>query len=73
MIEFNLTTPGQVELTVLNILGQRASQMEMGVLPAGTHRILWDANKAGSLASGTYILRLRTANALISKKMLYFK
>jgi hypothetical protein len=73
-IIFEVPIPSDVELTVFNLLGQHVKTIYKGwaISVAASQ---WDGtNTQGhSVASGVYIVRLKTPNAVISKKMLYIK
>ena len=59
-----------MKIIVYNILGERVSLVHDGPLPAGEHKISWDATE---VASGIYIYRLKGDNIDISHKMLLLK
>ncbi len=56
VIEYALPEPGDVELTIYNILGRRVATLVNDQKQAGRHQVTFDA---GHLASGVYIYRLR--------------
>ncbi len=64
----SLTTgaTGNVNMVLLNVLGQTAKVIERAVLPAGEHDYTLDAS---GLASGTYYLRLEADGQVITKKL----
>jgi serine protease AprX len=73
-IIFEVPAPTDAELTVFNLLGQHVKTIYHGwVVSIAASQ--WDGtNSQGQyVASGVYIVRLKTANAVISKKMLYLK
>ena len=74
-IDFSLPVGGDVELTVLNVLGQRVITLAGGRFPAGNHTVRWDGNDAGgrSVASGIYLYRLKTEERSFTRKMLLLK
>jgi hypothetical protein len=74
-IKFTLPQPGEVKLSVYNILGQQVKLLTSGQLPAGTHKVNWDSrNKDGqSVASGIYFYRLQTQDGVVAKKMVLLK
>ncbi|MFA6111468.1 MAG: LamG-like jellyroll fold domain-containing protein [Candidatus Latescibacterota bacterium] len=64
VVPFRLPAAVAVQLEVYDALGQRVRVLVDGeVLPAGEHRVLWDGRDTGgrTLASGVYLVRLRTA------------
>ncbi|MBI5037728.1 MAG: VCBS repeat-containing protein [Candidatus Kerfeldbacteria bacterium] len=69
-ISYSLPNASHVTLEVFNILGQRVAKLVDGDLPAGDHTIVWEADKQ---ASGIYFYRLRTEDAVETKKMLLLK
>ena len=75
MIKFDLPTPGDVRLTVYNILGQKVIDLENSHLPAGTHYIHWDARNASGnrISSGVYFYRIDAENYESVKKSLLLK
>jgi len=74
-IRFDLATPGDVRLTVYNILGQKVIDLEDNALPAGTHCIHWDARNASGnrISSGVYFYRIEAENYESVKKLLLIK
>ena len=70
-IRFGLPSQSRVDLRVYNILGQEVAVLLNGEeKPAGTYNINFNAS---SLASGTYIYRLRAGDKVVSKKMILLK
>ena len=67
-----LPQESQVNLTVVNSLGQTTAQIYGGLLPAGAHRFSWDGRTpAGeSAASGIYFLRMAVAEKIFQQKLL---
>jgi hypothetical protein len=62
VIPFTLGAPGGTTLLeVYNTLGQMVRQMELGVLSAGVHRVVWDGldQQGQALSSGVYLYRLQ--------------
>jgi hypothetical protein len=59
-IEFRLSSPSSVNLTVFDILGKQVAVLESGFRPAGAHRAVWNGtDRAGRRApSGVYFYRL---------------
>lgn len=56
-IPFFLPQSGDVGVKVYNLLGQEVWGRQMGAMPSGWHRTVWDADGSGA-SSGVYILRL---------------
>ncbi|MFH1011221.1 MAG: T9SS type A sorting domain-containing protein [bacterium] len=69
-IQFDVPKTAKVELKVYNILGQEVATLTNEVLPAGTHRVLWNAT---SLPSGIYIYHLKVGNFVDAKKMVFVR
>jgi hypothetical protein len=69
-ISFGLDKTTSVRIQVLDMLGRTVATLHDGVQPAGTHSIPWDCP---SCASGTYLLRMRAADRILTKKMLLVK
>jgi endoglucanase len=57
-IEFELTKPGPVAISVYTVLGQKVGTISYENLTEGTHRVVWqDGHEAGA---GFYIVEVRT-------------
>ena len=76
-IEFNLSRPQELQLTVYNVLGESVAVLAKGTYPAGVHRVIFDTNHntvgAGSprqLPSGVYVYRLEAGECGMSRKMI---
>jgi len=76
-IRYALPSSGRVMLTVYNILGQEVASLVDGEMPAGYHRVRWDA---GEMSSGVYIYRIQFRrsgstddNFIDSKKLVLMK
>jgi hypothetical protein len=69
-IVYALPETGNVRLDVFNILGQRVATLINERVAAGTHHVQFDASR---LSSGMYIYRLRTPQAVITKRMTLIK
>lgn len=61
-----------ITLEVINSRGQTTTTLYYGSLPAGVHRFLWDGTTTlGEIAaSGVYLLRLKTPETTLVRKML---
>ncbi|MCB1046045.1 MAG: T9SS type A sorting domain-containing protein [Calditrichaeota bacterium] len=70
LIAFELPRPGIVRLDVHDLLGRRVLRVIQEPLSAGEHRVPIDC---AELASGVYILRLRTPDAELARRMLVLK
>lgn len=69
-IEFALPTAGEVQLVVYNVLGQEIATLVQGTLPAGTHRVTFDAS---GRPSGVYFYRLSHEAGVETRKMTLIK
>jgi len=71
IISFGLPKESFVDLRVYNVLGQEVAVLINNQLrQAGNLQVKFDAN---SLASGTYIYRLKADNQIVTKKMILMK
>ena len=59
----SLPRESPVHIEVFNIAGQRVRTLVRDVLPAGTHRIIWDGRRANGqlVGTGVYILRANSS------------
>jgi hypothetical protein len=70
-VQFDLPKASNVKLEVFNVLGQRVTTLVNGEVPAGYHKIPWNA---GDQASGLYFYRLTAdGNVIDTKKMMLLK
>lgn len=69
-IEFTMTTPGNVDLTIYDITGAEVETFKRSGLEAGRHSIIWDAKDA---ASGVYFAKMRAGSKSKSVKMVLIK
>lgn len=69
-IRFDLGESNDVQIEVFNVMGQRVATLFSGYQSAGSHSVAFDAT---SLASGVYMYRLTTPNAVITKSMMLVK
>jgi flagellar hook capping protein FlgD len=60
-IEWGLSTPANVDLSVFDVQGRWMRRLASGNVPAGRRRVTWDGlDEAGHRApSGLYVIRLR--------------
>jgi len=74
-IAFNLPDNEQVRLAVYNLKGQLVKVLADEILPAGNNSLIWDGrNKNGrKVSSGIYLLRLKSNNLLVTKKIMMIK
>ncbi len=69
-IQFNLPVATDVSLKVYDITGRLIQTLADGQYPAGTHQVTFDAS---AFASGVYLYRLESPNAVHTRKMLLIK
>lgn len=69
-IEFSIPKAGEVRLTVFNQLGQEMVTLVNGSLPAGSHRVQWNAT---SYPSGVYYYRVKGGGFVETRKMMLVK
>jgi len=75
-IEIKLATDAQVQVEVLNQLGQRVRFLQTEkLLNSGIHRLTWNGrnDSNGIITPGVYHLRLNIDGAIIHKKIVYSK
>jgi hypothetical protein len=70
VISFFVKSTGRVKLDIFNMLGQKLSTLIDSDLPAGPHRINWNA---AALPSGIYFARLEYANGDYTHRMALIK
>jgi hypothetical protein len=70
VIQYNVPEPGQVQITVHDILGREVMELYNGGTSPGLHEVRFEA---GSLASGLYFYRMQSPGGIQSKKMLLVK
>ncbi len=70
-IEYDLSRPSRVNLSIYNIAGQHLVTLVAGEQEPGHYRFHWDGkNATGQFAStGVYFIQLSTAQGIIAKKM----
>ncbi len=74
-ISYSLNEPSNVQLDVLNILGERVAILTDMPQTAGCYRVEWNGtNQRGhEVATGVYFYRLRTDGRQVVRKMLFLK
>ncbi|MCK5148324.1 Ig-like domain-containing protein [bacterium] len=72
MIRFELPRPGQVKLSIYNMLGQPVCVLIEEDMPAGFHSIEWDGNDTNGIgtATGLYLYRLEYDNKVQVRRMI---
>lgn len=69
-INFNLSSPSNIELIIFDALGRKITALAKGHYAAGEYSVNFDGSK---LASGVYLYALRVDNAITARKMLLLK
>lgn len=74
-IRYNISSGGNYELSVFDILGRRVRTLVEGYLPAGENVIVWDGtnNARESVASGIYFVNLHGETIEASAKVFLMK
>jgi hypothetical protein len=75
VISLSLDKPGDVTLSVYDVLGRTVSTLYQGYLPTGQHEFRWngtDGNGQG-VASGIYFYRLSSDQVSLTRKMVLMK
>lgn len=74
-IRFSLPVRSEIELTIHNLLGQNIRTLAKRSLSAGEHQLFWDGtdNNGEQVASGMYFYKLKSADRILSRKMLLLK
>ena len=70
IVSFRIPRTQEVRIEVQNLLGQRVSILQEGVLPAGEHKALWTP---GSMSAGVYLIVLQSENQRVVRKVVYVK
>jgi hypothetical protein len=69
-VHFNTLKDGEVSVEVYDLLGRKIETVFEGFRPAGSHRLVWDAE---SLASGVYFLRLSAGEEVRTRRVTLLK
>ena len=69
-ISFALPRQSHVRLSLIDILGREIAILVDKALPSGQHKTVFDAK---GLASGTYFIRIKAADFIDTKRMLFLK
>ncbi|MCB5270867.1 MAG: right-handed parallel beta-helix repeat-containing protein [Candidatus Cloacimonetes bacterium] len=74
-IQFGLKEAQNVKITIYNTRGQIVKKLVNGMMPAGTHKIVWDGrdNSNRSTASGMYFYRMETPDYTKTNKAILMK
>ena len=69
-IQYSLLRSGGVSLIFYSLLGEEVANLISGNMPAGNHRVNWDAL---NVATGIYFYRLQAGDFLETRKMVLLK
>ena len=74
-IQYAVTSPGQVRITVYNSLGQEVRALLDVYKSAGEYTMTWDGkdDNGASLASGTYFYQMQVGDFVSAKKAIMLK
>lgn len=74
-VSFSLSGPASVELDIYNLKGQRVRRLEARNFPAGNHSTLFDGkdDTGSDLSTGIYLLRMRYAGRILTRKLSLIK
>jgi len=74
-IEFSLTKPGQTELSIYNLKGQKVKTLVLGDTAKGTHKVVWNGldDNNQTVGSGIYFVRMKAGNYIETKKITLVK
>jgi hypothetical protein len=74
-INYQVPVPTELEITVLNVLGQQTRKLFSGRVYAGQHTVTWDGkdDRGQTVASGVYLYRIQTEHFTNAKKMVLLK
>ncbi len=75
LISFELVNPGDIELSVFNLVGQKVTTLLSGNYQSGTYNVIWNgrAQNGEPVSSGVYYYRLRSGNDTQTMKMTLLK
>ncbi len=68
-IEYELERAQDVELSVMNVLGQQVAQLESGRREAGVHSVAWTPGGG----TGIYFVRLAGESGVVTEKVMYLR
>ena len=74
-ISYRLAQQGEITIHIYNILGQRVRILVDAIQPAGAYRVQWKGvdDRGLAVSSGVYIYRMKAAEFVKVKKMLFLK
>lgn len=69
-IEFSLPRPENVHMRVLSILGEQIEELAQGFMQAGTHKVIWNAEK---YSNGLYFIQFEAGSYREVRKAVLMK
>lgn len=74
-VAFDMAAPGDVKISVYNVLGQNVIDLVDGYRDAGSYDVIWDGkdNSGTQVATGVYFYRINTEQFSETRKMLLLK
>jgi hypothetical protein len=74
-IDFSIPMPGDISISVYNIMGQLVKTIQAGAVDAGFYRIRWDGtNTDGSqVGSGLYLVLFKYNDSVVTKKVILLR
>lgn len=74
-IKYNLSEAADVELVIINVLGEQVRTLVSSAQAAGEHSVVWDGrNQSGSqVSSGIYFYKMTADGATETRKMVMMK
>ena len=74
-IWFAVGEPGEVELAVYNLGGQRVVTLSAGTRAAGNYTVTWDGNddRGSAVSTGVYVCRLVVGGQSLTRKLVLLK
>ena len=75
VLSYFLLEPGPARLEVFSLTGQRVAVLHQAPQQAGYHRLHWDGRDAAGhpVASGAYLYRLVTDDAVLARKLILLR
>jgi FG-GAP-like repeat len=74
-IRYDINSPGQISLTIFDILGRKVKTLVDDIKQAGSYKLQWEGRSDAGIPSpsGIYILQIKSNSAQISRRMLLLK
>lgn len=74
-MDVEIPLSGEVQIDILNMLGQKIIRLQDGILSSGKHSYRWNAHSAtgGPISSGIYVLNIQAGHLSKRIKLVYVK